>query len=133
FVLFWWLVTVTVGGVFTLDPPAVVRLVGLVPALAILAALPLAALLRLAGAAPLRRGATVAIVGVLLAAAGWQNWRTYFVEFAQQPLDDTSALARELKRPPSDAIMFLLGSEPFVQLTRDAARALFALAVPGRR
>ena len=115
FLLYWWGVTAVLGGVLTADAPAYVRLVGILPALAILAALPLKRLLRTAQGAPAARIITSAAVVVLLIAAGWDNWRSYFVEFPRQPINLTSELARQLQRLPPANPVYLAGSEAFVR------------------
>jgi dolichyl-phosphate-mannose-protein mannosyltransferase/PA14 domain-containing protein len=132
FVPYWWIFTTVVGGVLTLDPPAVVRLVGVLPALAILAALPLDALV---AAFEGRRSARVGIVltAALIAAATWDNWRTYFVEFAAAPVDDTSELARRVQQLPPEVPVFLIGSEHFLHFRGGVNLELFPFEFPGRR
>jgi hypothetical protein len=109
FVFYWWLATTLTGGVLTRDPPAFVRLVGVLPAVAILAALPLDQLMDAARG----RWRSVGLVtaGLLLAGASWDNWRTYFVEFARAEVDLASDLARRLEALPRATSVFLLGSE----------------------
>ncbi len=115
FLLYWWGATAVLGGVLTADAPAYVRLVGLLPALAILAALPLERLLDAAAGAPVARTLTLAAVLLLLIGAGWDNWRTYFVEFPRAPISLTSELARQLQRLPPANPVYLAGSEAFVR------------------
>jgi 4-amino-4-deoxy-L-arabinose transferase-like glycosyltransferase len=133
FVVYWWLVTTIIGGVFTLGPPAVVRLVGLLPALAILVALPLDALARMLATTSRRRIAAALAMAALLAAMAWQNWRTYFVEFASAPVDDTSSLARLVEATPADVPVLLAGSEHFLHFYADVNLELFPFEFPGRR
>jgi len=128
FVLFWWLVTTVAGGVFTEAPPAFVRLVGILPALALLAALPLDALLEACAGARQRTIAAVAGIGILLLAAGWDNWRTYFVLFPRDTTREVSELARAAQQLPSNATVLLVGSEHFLQFNYE----LFQLNFRGR-
>jgi 4-amino-4-deoxy-L-arabinose transferase-like glycosyltransferase len=136
FVVYWWLLTVIVGGVLTLSPPAFVRLVAILPAMAILAALPLEALVHLGEALPARTRIGVVsgslLAGALLVGAGWDNWRTYFVQFARASIDDTSELAHSIKRLPLDAEALLVGAEHFLHFTHDANCELFAFEFPDR-
>jgi len=129
FVPYWWLVLVVLGGVLTNDPPAVVRLVGILPALALLAALPLAALLR--ALRPFRRVALVgyAVVGLLLAGAIWDNWRTYFVAFPAEPIDEISELVRLVQKVPPTTPVVILGVENYLRVEREE---VFAMDFPGR-
>lgn len=127
FVPYWWLLTVVAGGIATADPPATVRMVGLLPALAILAALPLDWLLATA-AGGWRRGAGLAAVALLLLGAGAVNWRTYFVDFAATIGDPNSELARYLQRRPADQHAILLGPEHHLALHQE----LFLIEFPGR-
>jgi hypothetical protein len=138
FLVYWWLVTAIVGGVLTIDPPAVVRLVGLLPVLAIIAATPLYGLLRTSADVHWRTAAgRTAVSGIvvvaLLLAAGWENWRTYFVSFAQMPIDDTSELARRVQRLPAQDTVLLLGAEHFLHFTHDTGCEIFPFEFPGRR
>jgi len=110
FVALWWTLTVLVAGVLTRDPPVFQRLVALLPAVAILAALPLERLL-ISARDGWRRVVAGAIVIASLTWAGWRNWQTYFVEFAAQPLDFTSTLARAVGDFPADRPVLLSGSE----------------------
>ncbi|MEO8604294.1 MAG: glycosyltransferase family 39 protein [bacterium] len=128
FVLYWFVATVLVGGIATVNPPSFVRMVGLLPALAMLGALPLDALAAGAGAAGWRRGLATVAVGGLIAAAAWINWRTYFVEFAASPADATSELARFLERRPADEATALLGAEYFLACEQE----LFEVEHQGR-
>jgi 4-amino-4-deoxy-L-arabinose transferase-like glycosyltransferase len=130
FVLYWWIVTVIVGGVLTIDPPAIVRLVGLLPAVALLAALPLDGLLRVSAETRARATASLALVAVLLAGAAWINWHTYFVEFANAPFADTeSALGRRIERLPPGSTAFSLGSNDSMTFFNE----IFHFNYPGRR
>ena len=130
FVLYWWIVTAIVGGVLTINPPAIVRLVGLLPAVALLAALPLDGLLRAGAETKARTAVAVALVAVLLAGAGWINWHTYFVEFANAPLADTeSALGRRIERLPPGSTAFSLGSDDSMTFFNE----IFHFNYPGRR
>jgi hypothetical protein len=127
FVLYWWVATVIAGGIATIDPPAFVRLVGLLPALAILAALPLDWLTRCAAGAVPRVVAAALAVG-LIAAVGWENYRTYFVEFAATPADPISELVRYMETMPADHRAVLLGAEHHLQLQGELA----AIELPNR-
>jgi hypothetical protein len=130
FVLYWWIVTVLVGGVLTIDPPAIVRLVGLLPAVALLAAFPLEGLLRAGADSKARTAVAAALVAALLAGAGWINWRTYFIEFANAPYADTeSALGRRIEQLPPGSTAFLLGSNDSMTFFYE----LFHFNYPGRR
>jgi 4-amino-4-deoxy-L-arabinose transferase-like glycosyltransferase len=111
FVLYWCVLTAVVGSVLTENPPAVVRMVGLLPAMAILAALPLDWLLRSGQGANRRTLASGTIVALLVVGASWDNWRTYFVAFPQAPIDLASELARRVERMPPNTTVFLSGSE----------------------
>ena len=114
FLLYWWLATVIAGGIATIDPPAFVRMVGLLPALAILAALPLDWLTRSAAGA-VSRAVAVALASALILAAGWENYRTYFVAYAATTADPLSELARYVQTLPADHRAALLGAEHFLQ------------------
>ena len=127
FVPYWWLATVVAGGIVTADPPATVRMVGLLPAIAILAALPLDWLIATA-AGGWRRAAGLAAVAVVLVGAGAINWRTYFVDFAGVIGDPNSELARYLHTRPSDQHALLLGPEHHLALQQE----LFLIEFPGR-
>lgn len=129
FVPYWWLFTAFVGGVLTVDPPAYVRLVGILPALAILAAVALDWLLRVAERTKLNAAFGLVVVAALLAGAGWDNWRTYFVAFPKEPIDDLSALGRRLRHLPATTPVRLLGSEHYLRLVNEE---LFPLDFPGR-
>ena len=103
FVPYWWFVTVVAGGIVTAAPPATVRMVGLLPAIAILAAVPLEWLL-VTAADGWRRAAGLAGVAALVVAASGINWQTYFVDYAGTIGDPNSELARYLQtRPPTSA------------------------------
>jgi hypothetical protein len=110
FLSYWWVGTVIAGGIMTIDPPSFVRMVGLLPVLAILAALPLEWIARNARDQIGQAVAALAVVG-LIGAAGWENWRTYFVEFAQQPGDQVSELARYFLAAPPNSRLALIGVE----------------------
>lgn len=127
FVPYWWLVTAVAGGVVTADPPATVRMVGLLPALALLAALPLDWLIA-TGAAGWRRHAGLAAAGLLLLGAGVGNWQTYFVDFAATIGDPNSELVRYLQSRPADQRAVLLGPEHHLALYQE----LFLIEFPGR-
>lgn len=127
FAPYWWLGTVVAGGIATIAPPSFVRMVGILPVLAILAALPLDGLVT-AGGAGLRRAAGVVLAGGLLGAAAWLNWQTYFVEFAAAPGDPTTRLARFLAAEPPDTRAALLGAEHHLSLEQE----LFMIEFPGR-
>jgi hypothetical protein len=128
FLLYWFLATLLAGGIATVDPPSFVRMVGLVPAVAILAALPLDGLIAGAGARAWRRAVAVAAVAGLLAGAAWINWRTYFVEFGTTVADSNSELVRYLKTRPADERAILLGAEYHLAFNQE----LFDIELPGR-
>lgn len=111
FVLLWWGLTTLLAGVLTRDPPVFQRLVGVLPAVAILAALPVERLLFRAQPSRRRLALTYAAAVLLVSVALWQNWQTYFVEHARQPLDFTSTLARALRDLPPERRVILAGSE----------------------
>jgi hypothetical protein len=127
FVPYWWLATVIAGGIVTADPPATVRMVGLLPAIAILAALPLDWLLATAAAGG-RRVAGLTVAAGLAAAAAAINWQTYFVEFAGVTGDPNSELFRYLQARPADQHAVLLGPEHHLALYQE----LFLIEFPGR-
>ena len=114
FLLYWWLATVVFGGIATVDPPAFVRMVGLLPAIALIAAQPIDWLLQTAGDG-LRRLACAVLVGLLLLGATWDNYRTYFVAFAAMPVDPMSELRRLAEALPDNERGALLGVEHFLQ------------------
>jgi len=127
FLLYWWLATVLVGGIATIDPPSFVRMVGLLPAIAILAALPLEWLTRATGAFAVRLLAT-GLALALVAGAAWSNYQTYFIEFASSPADMNSELVRFLEGLPADHQTALLGVEHFLQYRCE----LTVMEYPGR-
>lgn len=127
FVPYWWLATVLAGGIATADPPATVRMIGLLPAIAILAATPLDWLIATGGAS-WRRAAAVAAAALLAIGAATINWRTYFVEHAAATGDPTSEMARYLKRRGADQRAVLLGAEHHLALHQE----LFLVDFPGR-
>ena len=113
FLFYWWLPTSVLGGVLTDNPPSSWRLVGLVPLLAIVASLPLDAIV----AATRRRrplhALAVGLVVVLLAAAAWDNWRSYFVEFGNSDsmLDLSSALSHDIEAAAPDTQVIVFGPD----------------------
>jgi hypothetical protein len=126
FVLYWWAATAFSGGVMTIDPPAFVRMVGLVPAVCIIAACALRNLLKDdARTSPV-------MAAVVLAAVFADNWRTYFVEFAGSSADDTSELVHFVRRIPKDSPVYLLGADAFLHFTPDVAAEQFAFDFPDR-
>jgi Dolichyl-phosphate-mannose-protein mannosyltransferase/PA14 domain len=127
FVPYWWLGTVVAGGIATIDPPSFVRLVGLLPALAMLAALPVEWLTTYhAGRAPRLIGAVLALA--LAVGAAWDNYRTYFVAFAASPADPMSELARYMDALPPDHRAALIGAEHHIQFRGE----LFTIEFPDR-
>jgi dolichyl-phosphate-mannose-protein mannosyltransferase/PA14 domain-containing protein len=127
FVSYWWLGTVLAGGIATVDPPSFVRMIGLLPALAILAALPLDWLLDTAvGTA--RQTIAAALVLLLVAGAAWDNYQTYFVAYAATRADPMSELARYMESLPADDRAALLGVEDFLQFRGE----MFRIEFPGR-
>lgn len=119
FLCFCWLVTTVIGGVLTQNPPAFVRLVGLLPFLAILAALPLEWLLRASAGGGFRTASAMALLGLLLAAATADNCYTYFVRFPRDTFDPVSELAHYVQRLPRDAAVLLLGPEHYLNFTHE--------------
>jgi hypothetical protein len=115
FLLYWWLVTAIAGGVLTQAPPAYVRIVGVLPALAILGALPLDALVRTAAPARWRQIA-YGLTALLAALMIWDNYRTYFVAFPRKSSQPSSELARYLKTTPPDTLALLVGAEHHLEL-----------------
>ena len=132
FLLYWWLGTVVAGGIATIDPPSFVRMVGLLPALALLAAQPLDWLLSTAASAATaaQRIGVAAVAVVLLAGATWVNYRTYFVEFAASTVDPMSELRRFAEELPSDQRVELLGADHFLQFGSELFE--FDFAQPAR-
>lgn len=127
FVAYWWLATVFAGGILTVGPPAAVRMVGLLPALALLAALPLEWLV-VTGGRTWRRQAGACVGALLVIAAATQVWRTYFVELPQLDADVSSELARRLWVRPADDRALLIGPEHHLALDQE----LFRIELPGR-
>lgn len=127
FVPYWWLATVLAGGIATADPPATVRMVGLLPAIAILAATPLDWLIATGGAG-WRRAAGVGAAALLALGAAAINWQTYFVDFAAATGDPNSELARYLQRRAPDQRAILLGPEHHLAMHQE----LFLIEFPGR-
>ena len=127
FVLYWWFVTFVVGGIMTSAPPSFVRMVGLLPAVSILAAQPLELIARIAPDRIARVGGGL-LVAAFLGAAAWENWRTYFVEYPARPADPVSEVARYLKRQPADHRAALLGSEHWLNFDHE----IFQIEFPGR-
>ncbi len=127
FVVYWWLATVVTGGLATVGPPAAVRMVGLLPALALLAALPLDWLIATGGRG-WRRHAGALAAAALVAAAGTQVWQTYFIEHAAEPADVSSELARRLLARPAGDRALLLGPEHHLALDQE----LFRIELPDR-
>lgn len=127
FLLYWWLATVIAGGIVTIDPPAFVRLVGLLPALAILAALPLAWLTR-QGSQRLTQAIGALVALALVGGAAWDNYRTYFVALAESPADSMSELARYMQSLPADYRGVMMGPEHFLQFRGE----LFTIEFPDR-
>lgn len=129
FLLYWWGLTTLTGGALTLDPPAFVRLVGLIPAVCILAALPLRALL---DAVPAPSRVNRGIVLTLLLASLADNWRTYFIDFASSSADDMSELVHFVRGRPAASPIYLLGAEHFLRFTHDVDVEQFAFDFPDR-
>ena len=127
FVPYWWLATVLAGGIATADPPATVRMVGLLSAIAILAATPLDWLIATGGAA-WRRTVAVAAVALLALGAAAINWQTYFVDFAAATGDPISELARYLQRRTPEQRAILLGPEHHLAMQQE----VFMIEFPGR-
>jgi hypothetical protein len=129
FVLYWWLATTAVLGLFTEGTPAFVRLTGLLPALALLGALPLDGLLRATPAAGAARMVTRAGIAALLAVMAWDNWRTYFIAFPHQTRQARADVARYLADAPPDATGLMIGAEYSLRF----GWGIFRLNFPGRR
>jgi len=130
FLLLYWLTsTAFMGSVLTDNPPATVRMVGLLPTLSLLGALPVVALLDFARAAakPLR---TVTLAGIVLlfAGSGYELWHTYFVDYANTEPDGDTDLARHVARLPPDGAARLLGAEYFLRFNDE----LFDINFAGR-
>ena len=121
FVFYWWLATAIVGGVLTIEAPAFVRMVAILPVLALLGAMTLDQCLRLYWGTKLGARLGMAVVGLLLAGASWDNWKTYFVEFAKEPVDDTSELMRHVQTQPASTPAVLLGMEEFLNFHHEMA------------
>ena len=130
FVLYWWGVTAVTGGALTIDPPAFVRLVGLIPAVCILAALPLRSLL-----VDTKRSAWLgpACAALLVAAVWADNWRTYFIDYARSSGDDTSELVHFVRRVPPGSPVYLLGADSFLHFSHDVNVEQFAFDFPNRK
>jgi len=128
FVLFWLVLTIFAGGIATVDPPAFVRMIGLLPALTILAALPLDALMAAAGPVAWRRVVAGLASAGLLAGALWINWQTYFGERTAVLADPSSELVRYLAAQPGDTHADLVGGEYFLAFGQE----LFDIELPGR-
>ena len=113
FLFYWWLPTSVLGGVLTDNPPSSWRLVGLVPLLAIVASLPLDAIIASARRRRPVHSFAVAFVVVLLATAAWDNWRSYFIDFGRSDamLDLSSALSHDIEAAAPDAQVIVLGSD----------------------
>jgi hypothetical protein len=105
-------------------------MVGLLPALAILAALPLAYLLGSHDSRPTLAAAT--LVALLLAGAGVENWRTYFVELAARSAEETSELVHYLRHQPAGMATYVLGAEHFLHVTDDTNIQHFSFEFPDR-
>ncbi len=130
FVLYWWIVTTVAGGVITIGPPAITRLLGLLPALMLLAARPLDWLWRTGAGSRARTAAAAALAAGLIGVAAWDNWQTYFVAFANAPLPDpVSAVGRRLEPLPPGSTAFMLGGDEHVNFFYE----LFQFNFPGRR
>ena len=114
FLLYWWLGTVFAGGIATIDPPSFVRMVGLLPAIALIAAQPIDWLLRTTSGG-IRRMATALLALGLLVGATWDNYRTYFVQYATAPADPMSELRRFAEGLPDNERAVVLGVEHFLQ------------------
>jgi len=129
FVLYWWGATAFTGGVLTIDPPAFVRLVGLLPAVCILAALPLRSLLgRMSQLPRLGPLCVVVLLGAVLA----ENWRTYFVEYGNSSAEETSELVHFVRSLPPESPVYLLGADNFLHFTHDVNVEQFAFDFPER-
>jgi hypothetical protein len=128
FLPYWWVLTAFFGSVLTIDAPGTVRLVGILPALAMLAALPLDWLLRPGERSkPLAAVGTVVVAGLLIA-AGWDNWRTYFIIFPRGAISAISQLARTVEELPPHATVLLAGSEEYFRFDRE----VFLTDFPGK-
>ena len=114
-VLYWFVVSAFIGSVLTDDPPATVRMVGLVPPLPIMAALSLSALIDLSQKTKALRSFGIALATLLLAGAAYDTWQTYFVTYAATEPDGPTDLARRLDRMPASNRARLLGAEHFLR------------------
>lgn len=136
--LYWLGSTAFLGSVLTDNPPATVRMVGLLPTLPLLAALPIAALLDASTSAgkPIRT-LVVALIAVLFAGNAYDLWRTYFVDYANTEPDGDTDLARHVSRLPANGAARLLGAEYFLRFNDElfdinfAGRDFYNVGEPG--
>ncbi len=113
--LYWFFVNAIIGSVLTDDPPATVRMVGLVPTLPIMAGLALSSFVDLWAGIKALRAVGIGVAALLLSLAGYDVWRTYFVEYAATEPDGATDLARRFDDLPKDTIGRLLGAEYFLR------------------
>ncbi len=129
FVLYWWATTALTGGALTIDPPAFVRMVGIVPALCLLAALPVRSLL---GSLPGRPRLQALCVAVVLAAGLAENWRTYFIEHGSSSAEEISELVHFVRGLPPASPVYLLGADNFLHFAHSVDVEQFAFDFPDR-
>lgn len=129
FLLYWWAATALTGGALTIDPPAFVRLVGLLPALCLLAALPVGSLL---ACLPNRPRLSAICVVVVLSAGLAENWRTYFHEHGSSSAEEISELVHFVRGVPPSSPVYLLGADNFLHFTRSVDVEQFAFDFPDR-
>ena len=113
-----WLFVMTLPGVLTLpfEAPQSLRAIGVVPAVAVLVALPLGIVWRVGMSAPWRavRRATPILLGVLLGMIAFSNIGTYFGEQARHPevyasfsTDETLMARHMLERYPQGSTLLV--------------------------
>lgn len=76
------LLTFLIGGVSTVDPPAFMRILAIVPALAAWASVPLSWLVQLKRLSPYPQVLAVCLVAVI----AFANLKLYFIDYPVQPL-----------------------------------------------
>jgi len=113
--LYWFFVNAVIGSVLTDDPPATVRMVGLVPILPLMGALALSAFVDLTAQVKALRYVGLAVAMALLSGAAYDTWRTYFVTYAAMEPDGATDLARRFDRLPKETVGRLLGAEYFLR------------------
>ena len=132
FLLIWFWTTLIVGGILTLPAPFVPRLVGMIPVLAIFAAVAAAATLNLLTEAWKQKKATKAVLGVLVAltlgVTAFLNYDTYFNKYLHTiqgwaMREPATAIARYAESLGDDYEIYLLG-EPKLYVRHGTMRFL---------